>query len=261
MHPDATYISNWVARAPNVPQLAVLNRIAAWLPGLQRQVWFGGGADAYVYGSRRPAWQRAFPMPVEGGPLYERASGGGDLKSSFGEMCRFGGGALVVAKRIANNRRIQNLAEEFPDAHFVEVVRDGRAVAYSLSRVDWWADSPLWWHDGSPRQCEERGEDPWELCARAWVRELEVVEAGVSGLRPERVATIAYERLVEEPMAVLGELADFAGFESSDGWTRRLGRLTFPNRNEAWRRRLSADQVAIIEGVQSEALRRRGYDV
>ena len=76
VHRDASYISNWVRLFPAIPQLAVLNRAAVRLPELRRRAWFGGGDNAYVYGSRRPLWQRAFPMPVEGEPLYARAGVG-----------------------------------------------------------------------------------------------------------------------------------------------------------------------------------------
>ncbi|MBV8236084.1 MAG: sulfotransferase, partial [Acidimicrobiia bacterium] len=181
LHPDAAYISNWVRRVPAVPQLAVLNRAATLLPDLRRKAWFGDGGNAYVYGKRRPLWQRAFPMPVEGEPLYTRA-GVGDgmnggvhldrLRASFAAVRRAGGGTTLVNKRVANNRRIPLLLTAFPDARFVEIVRDGRAVALSLANVDWWPDSVAWWCGMTPRQWEAGGGDPWALCARAWVEEL-----------------------------------------------------------------------------------------
>ena len=33
---------------------------------------------------------------------------------------------------------------------FVVLVRDGRAVAESLSRVDWWETNHVWWYGGTP---------------------------------------------------------------------------------------------------------------
>src|SRR3712207_4675195 len=71
LHPDASYVSNWLARFPSQTRLAALNRVARRYPELQRSVWFGqDGANAYVYGRRRALRERMFPMPVEGEPLF-----------------------------------------------------------------------------------------------------------------------------------------------------------------------------------------------
>ena len=274
LHPDASYISNWVRRAPRVPQLAVLNRAAAHLPALRLQTWFGGGDNAYVYGRRRPVWQRAFPMPVEGEPMYARAGvgeganghGSADanrgvdldrLRASFAAVRRAGGGRTLVNKRVANNRRIPLLIEAFPDARFVEIVRDGRAVALSLANVDWWADSVVWWCGMTPRQWEAEGRDPWELCARTWVEELHITEAGLGRVPERQQLSISYEQLVRDPTTTLTGVAAFAGLETAGG--RWLAGVRFPDRNEAWRQRLDEADIATIESVQRDDLTRLGY--
>lgn len=272
LHPDAGYISNWVARFPGAPQLAAANRVAAHLPGAQRRVWFGGGDAAYVYGSRRSVWARAFPMPVEGEPVYRHAGvpaagGSGDrqvhdaLVRAFARIRRAGGGRVVVSKRIANNRRIPLLAAAFPEARFVELVRDGRAVAASLRRVDWWPDSTLWWRDDvTPRAAEAAGADPWELCARAWVEEAAAARDGLATLDPGRVFTTTYERFVAAPGEVLAEVARFGRVEPGDDrWQRRLASVRFPDRNQAWRSEVPAGAIATIERVQATALGSHGY--
>jgi len=268
LHPDASYISNWVRRAPKMPQLAVLNRAAAHLPALRLQTWFGGGDNAYVYGRRRPVWQRAFPMPVEGEPLYARAgvTEGANghsrvdverLRSSFTAVRRAAGGSTLVNKRVANNRRIPLLLETFPDARFVEIVRDGRAVALSLANVDWWPDSVVWWCGVTPRQWEAEGRDPWELCARTWVEELHATEAGLSGVPERQQLSISYEQLVRDPTPTMAGVATLAGLEPAGG--RWLAGVQFPDRNEAWRQRLDAAAIATIEEVEHDDLRRLGY--
>jgi hypothetical protein len=271
LHREAAYISNWVSRFPGAPQLAAANRLAAWLPSAQRAVWFGGGDAAYVYGGRRTLWHRAFPMPVEGEPLYRRtgapAAADHDLPAvsaalakAFGRLRRAGGGQLVVSKRIANNRRIPLLAAAFPGARFVELVRDGRAVAASLARVDWWPDSRLWWFDDlTPLGAAVAGADPWELCGRAWVEETAAAHAGLATIAADQVLRTTYERFVAEPAAVLDEVARFAGLGASRDWERRLAGVQFPDRNRAWRTDLPAAAVATIERVQGHALADHGY--
>src|SRR4051794_11198315 len=272
LHPEASYISNWVRRAPAVPQLAVLNRAAGRMPGLRLRAWFGGGDNAYVYGRRRPLWERAFPMPVEGEPLYARAGVGangsinpkcnvdiGRLRRSFSAVRRAGGGSAFVNKRVANNHRIPMLLEAFPDARFVEIVRDGRAVALSLANVDWWPDSVVEWCGMTPRQWETGGRDPWELCARTWVEELHATEKGLAGVPERQRLSISYEQLVRDPTTTLKGVAVFAGVDPAVPGREWLDGVSFPDRNEAWRQRLDPAAVDTIEAIEAEDLKRHGY--
>jgi hypothetical protein len=269
LHPDVSYISNWVRRAPSLPYLAVLNRAATHLPETRRKAWFGSGDNAYVYGRRRPLLERAFPMPVEGEPVYARAgvgvgatNGRADLdrlRHSFDAVRRAGGGTAFVNKRIANNRRIRLLLDAFPDARFVEIVRDGRAVALSLANVDWWPDSVVWWCGMTPAQWAANGRDPWELCARTWVEELHATEHGMEHVPERQQLTISYEQLVRDPRTTLAGVALFAGLDPAVAGRDWLGGVTFPNRNEAWRERLDATAIATIEAIEGDDLRRHGY--
>ena len=274
LHSGAAYISNWVARWPQLPQLAALNRVAARLPAWQQRVWFGGGDSAYVYGRARPAWHRAFPMPVEGEPVYARCGfppgpagppgGAGEdqvarLRSALATIRRFAGGRRLVSKRIANNVRIPVLLTAFPAARFVNLVRDGRAVAWSLSRVDWWPDTVVWWAGTTPREWEADGREPWSLCARTWVEELAAVEAGLASVPPAHVLSLTYEDFVAHPTETLDQVAGFAGLGEDRRWPHQLARLSFPDRNQAWRDGLGPEHVRAVESIQGDALRRHGY--
>src|SRR5262245_41010193 len=72
MHPEAVWISNWLRKYPDAPVLAAASRLPRRLPECRRRVWFGSDSNAYVYGHHRPLWERAFPMPVEGEPIFRR---------------------------------------------------------------------------------------------------------------------------------------------------------------------------------------------
>jgi hypothetical protein len=269
LHPDAAWISNWVARFPRMWQLAILNRAARAMPARARAVWFAGGSNAYVYGTPRRLADRLFPMPVEGEPVYRTAgvggSGGsgddpaGDLLRAFRRLRSFGGGAVLISKRIGNNQRIPFLSEAFPSARFVEVVRDGRAVAYSLSRVDWWPRTIVPWYGGTPADWEADGRDPWELCARNWVEELRAIRAGIQAVPPDRIMRVRYETLVGDPLATVDAVARFVGLGSDRRWRASVAALLFPNRNQAWREALPPAVVDGITEVQRELLDELGY--
>lgn len=263
-------MSNWLRRRPGWRVLSMLNRVPRSLPDLRQRYWFGEESNAYRYGQRRSVAERLFPAPMEGGPVFEACGiGPADvrptpaqaacLRASFAALLRFGGGSAVVSKRIANNRLIPFLASVFPAARFVSIVRDGRAVAYSLSRVDWWNEADIWWLNTTPEQWRASGRDEWELCARVWVEEVRAVEAGLSAIDPAHVMRISYEQVVAEPIAQLQGVARFGGLPESARWTEALGRLKFGNRNESWRSGLGAEQIDRVERAQAEELRRYGY--
>ena len=160
--------------------------------------------------------ERVFPQPVEGEPVFAHRGVGesgptptpdarqarlaGDLRRAV----RASGGKVLVSKRIGHNRRIPLLHGIVPDARFVVVTRDGRAVARSLAKVNWWPESHIWWYGGTPLDWAAEGRDPVELCARHWVREVEAVTAGVASIPDHLVLAVRYEEIVGDPRRVLG---------------------------------------------------------
>jgi Sulfotransferase family len=273
LHPQAVWISNWSRRLPGVAAVAGLNRVAPRFPATRRSVWFGSdAANAYVYGRQRALWERLYPMPVEGEPVYrhcgigEGLAGGRSedaqaacLRRTFAALRRWSGGRVLVSKRIANNQRIPFLTAAFPNARFLHLIRDGRAVAYSLSRVDWWEDGVVWWYGDTPRRWRERGGDPWELVATHWVRELASIEEGLATVAPDRRLEFRYEALVGEPVRVLEQVAGFAGLSVDSGWRAELERLSYPNKDEAWRDRLAPEARQRVEAIQRVELLRLGH--
>jgi hypothetical protein len=275
LHPEAAWISNWVRRFPYLTPLAVLNRTSSLAPTIRRQVWFGTDSNAYVYGTKRQLWERIFPMPVEGESVYARSGVGPDAESTgdaassqatvlrrqFDRIHRFAGGRVFINKRIANNRRVPLLLLAFPDARFIEIVRDGRAVAYSLSRVDWWPDSRVWWYGKSPREWAAEGRDPWELCARNWVEEIRAIERGKQAVPDGQLLQVRYENFLENPFESFLQLADFCGAKPVAKWQAALRQLSFPDKNEAWRRRLRPADITTIEDVQRQTLMSLNYEL
>ncbi len=272
LHPDAAYFNNYLRRLPTHPFVSVTNHIARHTPEHRRQVWFSGGSNAYVYAGARKLRDRMYPMPVEGEPVFA-ACGIPDsvssdtvsmdaarkLRTAVHGTVRWGGGTHFINKRIANVRRIPLLATAFPNARFVDITRDGRAVAVSLSRVDWWEDSIVWWYGGTPKAWREDGRDPWELCARNWVEEVRAIDSGIEELNPKQVLRLTYEEFTAEPVETIRRVAAFAGLDDDPTWRQDIERIQFRNRNNSWKKGLPPEVVTTIEEVQAGELSKRGY--
>lgn len=269
LHPDAAWINNYWRRAPAVPLLGLVNRVAARTPRLRHRVWFGAeGDNAYRYDTQRTLIDRLYPQPVEGEPIFERRDvlldeDGIEPDSTqrrlAGDLARFrraAGGSVLVSKRIGHNRRIRLLHEIFPAARFVVMTRDGRAAARSMLKVDWWADSDIWWAGCTPRAWVADGGDEIELAALHWVHEVEAIESGLADLPADQVHYLTYEGLVAGPSESLGAVAAFAGLGEDARWRAALSRVSFPDHNRIGREPAS-DRA--VEEFQADTLRRWGY--
>jgi hypothetical protein len=274
LHREVAFISNWSARFPGVPLVAALNRAARRMPSRTRQAWFGEGSNAYVYGASRRLIDRVFPTPVEGEPVYTRAGvqrpGGpaparvdprSELPAAFDSIRSLGAGSCLVSKRIANNLRIPLLHRVFPNARFVVLVRDGRAVADSLSRVDWWDTSFVWWYGDAPQAWRAEGRDPWEMCARNWVEELAVIDEGLQAVPATHVTRIRYEDLVAEPSIGFQRVAEFIGLPDDVAWQASIATLPISDKNDGWRTRLEPSVVERITAIQRPGLDSHGYEL
>ena len=274
LHPEAAWVSGWQRRAPRHPVVSRVDRVAAWWPDRRRAAWFPGG-NAYVYGRHRRPLERLLPAPVEGEPVL-RAAGVPDpdagpvattappataarLRRTLARITHHGGGRVLVTKRIAHNRRLPWLADALPSARVVAVVRDGRAVAASLARVDWWPDERLWWADTTVAAWRAAGGDDLAACAGHWAAEVGAVDDGLARLASSRVLRIRYEDLVADPVTVLAGVARFAGLAASPTFAAELAALDVPEADHRWRHQLGASGLATVQAVAGPQLEARGY--
>ena len=151
------------------------------------------------------------------------------LRGHLAGLARTAGASTVVSTWSGHNRRVEELDAIFPECRFVVMSREWGAAARSLAAADWWADTPLWWYGGTPRDWESCGGDPLELAARHWVREVDAIETGLAAVPPERVHRVSHEDLVRAPVDRLRETAVFGGLSDDPGWRAELAHVLFPD--------------------------------
>ncbi|HET8600719.1 MAG TPA: sulfotransferase, partial [Segeticoccus sp.] len=161
------------------------------------------------------------------------------------------------------------LLEAFPQARFVNVIRDGRAVANSWLQMGWWDgyEGPDNWYLGPlpPRErelWEASGRDFVVLAALGWHLLMQSFEEARAGVSADQWLDLRYEDLVAAPRESAGRLLEFVGLDWSADYEAGFARHTFQaSRGAAWRRDLGAEQVRKVEQAVGPTLARYGYQL
>ncbi len=178
------------------------------------------------------------------------------LKDIFRLHLEITGKDRFLSKRTSNTQRIRLIARMFPDARFVHIIRDGRAVALSSQKVEWWRDVKLWWSGTTPSEWEGGSGDPLELPALHWKHNLEEILGNKQVLR--NYMELRYESLVADPRSVMREVLEFCDLHPSEDWEERLPE-SLPDMNRKWRENLDGPQLETLDHAIGGTLREMGY--
>ncbi len=171
------------------------------------------------------------------------------------------GKARFVNKHPRNSVRIGYLRRVFPDARFIHVIRDGRAVAASIrtqvrSRPRR-AAQPLGGFCRPPGWRTLMRDDPVEENALVWRAIVKHVRAEGARLGND-YCEVRYEALCAEPRRVYAELFHFAGL-----WSGEAAMAGIPaeplERSDAWRETLATEEIATVEKAAGDLLAELGY--
>jgi hypothetical protein len=162
--------------------------------------------------------------------------------------------ANLVEKTISNAARMPFLEAYFQPAYFINIVRNGYAVAAGIRRK---ANLRRW---GSSYE-----RYPIELCAEQWRTTDEIVERDRHAVG--RFLQIYYEDLTAEPSAVMKQITDFLGLPPmpSDVWSLEWHihevTSTIQNMNERNLDELTRDDLRSIsiEDIAGVTLQKHGY--
>jgi len=166
----------------------------------------------------------------------------------------FDRGAPVLAeKSISNMTRLGFLERNFSPAYFIHIIRNGYAVSAGIRKNA----NMRRWKAGFDRY-------PIEMCARQWVASDEMFERDSPGL--SRHLSVYYEDFSEKPYEVIRTITDFIGEEPLDDNVVNKKRSIHQynsqivNMNEHSFKRLSSEDIDIIERVAGNRLALHGYE-
>lgn len=140
------------------------------------------------------------------------------------------------------HRNFHRLQFVWPNARYIHLVRDPRAVARSSVNMGW--DGNVW------------------FAADRWIEAEETWEALAQALPSDRCMTVKYEDLVRDPQSELTRICEFLGIEFDPAMLEFHERSTYeaisPKFTESWRK-LDPEMLALLEHKLGPWLHRRGY--
>lgn len=199
----------------------------------------------------------------------------------------------LVEKTVSNSLRVSFINAIFPDAKFVLLTRDGRAVIESATRqwrepvnkkyllqklryfpwknyryAFWFfknlvksqftKDVPIW----GPRYRNIKNDvenlSLHEVCAKQWSRCVDLADEQLALLDKDRVFKVRFEDLMADTK-VLRELCDFIGIQDVDNVVQFFEKTVSRDNNVKSIQLLDKEAVDAIEKYASNSLLRLGY--
>lgn len=163
--------------------------------------------------------------------------------------------------------RLGFFAQIFPQAKFINIIRDGRAVANSWLQMPWWhgyrgPENWLWGQLPEAYQHEwlDSGQSFVRLAGISWKILMDSFEQGQAEVNPDHYLELRYEDFLDKPDESLASLLEFADLPWTDDFENQLSRQHLhSNRKQAYLRDLSQEQVHELEISLGEKLEKYGY--
>ena len=187
-------------------------------------------------------------------------------RSAAAAILRWQGRPRFTAK-LTGPSRMEYLSSIFPDAYFVHVIRDGRAVVDSLLRVDFWQagggfEAPFWRGGLDEKDIalwEETDSDPGVLTGLQWRKVIEVARLEAADL-PARYMEICYEKFMIDPHEEITRMYTFCGLKDQSRAHQQIKRgVDFRNMNHKFRENFDAEYLAKLTPSMEPLLGQLGF--
>ncbi len=199
------------------------------------------------------------------------------FRASYGllQVAAAEGGRRFVEKNPENCFVVPFLVRTFPDARFVQIIRDGRDVAVSHAEKPWlsaksagtgrrgrggqaWGPWARWWVERE-RAEEFAAASDLTRTAWSWRRFTSAARTALAELPADRVLTVRYEDVVQRPDEAARTIAAFFGHAEPPESLRAALATADPSSIGRWRTALDAEGLADVEREAGALLRELGY--
>ncbi|MDP9227384.1 MAG: sulfotransferase [Actinomycetota bacterium] len=187
------------------------------------------------------------------------------FRDFFEERARSQGRPLFMHK-FTGWPRARFIHDILPEARFIHVVRDGRAVANSLMQMPWWRGhlGPSRWGFGPLGESDAAA---WErsggslliLAGLEWKLLMDAYEEARAAIAPDRWMQVRYEDLVEGPRQIIQNVLEYADLPWTSRFEESIQRHSFGANKRGYEKDLTASQQAELEKVLHAELVTLGY--
>jgi omega-hydroxy-beta-dihydromenaquinone-9 sulfotransferase len=249
--PERPYLNRWLMRAIDVPILNLYLKYR-FVPLENYAFW-----DAHFGGFFRPC------RDLVDSDVSERTRR--TLPKAVSQLLTLKRHRLLI--KITGFPRISFLHGIFPDAKFVHVIRDGRAVANSRMNVPFWTgwQGTTKWSAGP---LPEHYAQEWQkhkcsfvaLAGIEWKLHMDQFERVKRDYPHIDICEVRYESFCEDPARELKRIADYCELCWPAEYEAAIRKRYVSSENEKWKKDLTEEQQESLGEVLRSYLIKYGYE-
>ena len=280
MHEQLSWVSKYLNRFPLKTGYTILNRLYD-LPCIGKRLYFMATQDSSILPRKLT---RFLPAPVEpwtfwteylssfrwdkGKQAIHRRRTAQDISDE--EVCRIREVIDSIVRTQNKTRflskytdypRIKYLTQAFPDAQFVHVLRDGRAVAASYHKImeDRWLNSwknREWWINSWPEEWKkewiDRTNSKLNFGAYQWKYLVSEIKDDAKVLPSDQYIEIRYSDMVNSPYDTFKRVFHHCNLKDSRKVNWYLNKANMRNMNTKWKTRYTAIEKDELDRIIHE---------
>jgi sulfotransferase family protein len=251
--PDRLYLNRWLMRLIDIPGINMYLK-HRFVPLENYPFW-----DHYYGGFGYPC-RDLFASDVD-------VRSAKALRRAFGELATSRRKRMLI--KITGAPRISFLHAIFPDAKFIHVTRDGRAVAASRMKAPFWNGWRGWrgfslWPEKMPahyeQEWERHGHSFVALAGIEWKAHIDQM-AEVRRKYPNiHILEVRYETFCADPVRQVRQIAEYCELPWEADFADLMAKQFVNSENSKWESELSDEQKVVLQDVLGTYLQEQGYD-
>lgn len=254
-HPNVAWLSKYCEEYPHKPNINRYLMLLNYFPLISKIIPWNYTGECYSF------WEfycRGFRTPfrdLKSDDVTNKSKK--NIVSVLSKMLNKKRNRMLI--KITGWPRIGYLQHIFPDAKFIHIVRDGRAMVNSMLNVNWWwgwRGPQNWrWGELSVEQNKIWAENNYSFVALAGIellKHMESMEIAKKNLDPDSFIEIKYEDLCLDRIKIFQNVLSFSELDWSNKFENVLKGFKLKSANDKWRKDLQENQINILSSVLSE---------
>jgi len=182
------------------------------------------------------------------------------LRKAIETICKYQNKRRFLSK-YTDFPRITYLTQVFPDAIFIHIVRDGRAVAASyLEKINkgefgTWNERE-WWIKGWPQSWREEWinqyNTPLSFVAFQWKYFVNEIWEDAKNINKKHYMEVHYKDLVDNPHPTFNRIFEFCGLSQSKRVESYLDKMNLNSRDYRWKEKFSDEEKALLTKITGD---------